>query len=88
MELSAEPGAFSALIGVAVEDQSGRRIGRVFEARAHWDGDGSIVVDELLIGRRGLLRRLRGPGPDAHGIPWQAVMEIAEERILVRSSGA
>lgn len=89
MELSAEPSAFSALIGAAVEDQSGRRIGRVFEARAHWDGDGSIVIDELLIGRRGLLRRLRGPGPGpgAHGIPWQAVMEVAEERIVVRSSG-
>jgi len=87
VELSTEPGAFSALIGAAVEDQSGRRIGRVFEARGHWDGDGSIVIDELLVGRRGLLRRLRGPGPDAHGIPWQAVMEVAEERIVVRSSG-
>lgn len=87
MELSSEPAALSALVGVPVEDQSGRRIGRVFETRAHWDGDGSIVLDELLIGRRGLLRRLRGPGPDAHGIPWQAVMEIAEDRIVVRSSG-
>jgi sporulation protein YlmC with PRC-barrel domain len=83
VELSAEPSAFSQLIGLPVEDRSGRRIGRVFEARAHWDGDGSIVLDELLVGRRALWRRLRGPGPSASGIPWQAVTEVREDRIVV-----
>jgi sporulation protein YlmC with PRC-barrel domain len=83
VELSPEPHAFSELIGLPVEDRSGRRIGRVFEVRAHWEGDGSIVLDELLVGRRALWRRLRGPGPDASGVPWQAVAEVGEARIVV-----
>jgi sporulation protein YlmC with PRC-barrel domain len=84
VELSAEPAAFSALVGLPVRDQSGREIGRVFEVRARWDGDGSIVFEQLLVGRGALLRRLRGPGPDASGIPWEAVMEVAGDRIVVR----
>jgi sporulation protein YlmC with PRC-barrel domain len=83
VELSGETTAFSALIGLPVEDQSGRRIGRVFEVRGRWE-DGSILFEELLVGGRALVRRLRGPGPDASGIPWQAVMEVGEDRIVVR----
>jgi sporulation protein YlmC with PRC-barrel domain len=83
MELNAEPGAFSELIGLPVEDRLGRRIGRVVEVRAHWSGDGAIVLDELLVGRRALWRRLRGPGGQAPGIPWQAVTEVGENRIVV-----
>jgi hypothetical protein len=83
MELSDGPGAFSELIGRRVEDRSGRGLGRVFEARAHWERDGSVVLDELLVGRRGLLRRLRGPRADAHGIPWGSVIELDGERIVV-----
>ena len=83
MELSTEPNAFSQLIGLPVEDGAGRRIGRVFEVRAHWERDGSIVLDQLLVGRRALWRRLRGPGPRASGIPWQAVTEVGEDRIVV-----
>jgi sporulation protein YlmC with PRC-barrel domain len=88
VELSEEPFALSALIGRAVRDQDGRGFGRVYEVRAHWEADGTVVLDELLVGRRALLRRLRGPGPAARGIPWQAVTEMSEDRIVVRSSGA
>jgi hypothetical protein len=56
----------------------------VFEARAHWERDGSIVIDELLVGRRGLWRRLRGPGEDDRGIPWEAVVELGDEHVVVR----
>jgi sporulation protein YlmC with PRC-barrel domain len=83
VELSAEPRAFSDLIGRLVEDRSGRRLGRVLEAHGHWRGDGSIVLDELLVGRHGLWRRLRGPGREDRGIPWQAVVEVAVDRIVV-----
>jgi sporulation protein YlmC with PRC-barrel domain len=83
MELNVEPGAFSELIGLPVEDRSGRRLGRVFEAHGHWERDGSIVLDELLVGRRGLWRRLRGPDREGRGIPWQAVTEVAGDRIVV-----
>lgn len=84
MELSREPAAFSDLVGRPVRDQSGRDLGRVFEARAHWERDGSIVIDELLVGRHGLMRRLRGPGEDDRGIPWEAVVELGDEHIVAR----
>jgi hypothetical protein len=84
VELSEGPGAFSELIGRRVRDPSGRSLGHVFEARAHWEEDGSIVIDELLLGRQGLLRRLREPGPEDHGILWESVIEIGENEIVVR----
>jgi sporulation protein YlmC with PRC-barrel domain len=84
VELSGEPGAFSALIGRRVRGAQGSSLGRVFEVRAHWDGNGRLVIDELLIGHGGLLRRLRGPGPDARGIPWESVVEVADDHLVVR----
>lgn len=86
MELRAAPFGFSALIGLRVYNQAGRPLGRVLEAKAHRDGEGSIVIDELLVGKRALLRRLRGPGPAPHGIPWEAVAEIDGDRIVVSGS--
>ncbi len=83
MELM-EPYAFSDLVGVPVRNQAGQSLGRVFEVRAHMTRNGSIVFDELLVGKHGLLRRLRGPGPDSRGVPWEAVTEIGPDRILVR----
>lgn len=84
MELSRDHAAFSDLAGRPVLDQGGRDLGRVFEARAHWERDGSVVLDELLVGRRGLWRRLRGPGEDDRGIPWEAVVELGDEHVVVR----
>jgi sporulation protein YlmC with PRC-barrel domain len=81
MEL-AQPRAFSELIGRRVVDSSGRSLGRVFEARAHWEQD-ALVIDELLLGRRALLRRLFGPSMRCRGIPWEAVVDVGRERILV-----
>lgn len=84
MELSRGPAAFSDLVGRPVRDQGGRDLGRVYEARAHRERDGSIVLDELLVGRRGLWCRLRGPGEDDRGIPWEAVVELSDEHVVVR----
>jgi sporulation protein YlmC with PRC-barrel domain len=84
VELSREPASFSDLVGRPVCDQRGRDLGRVFEARAHWERDGSIVLDELLVGRHGLWRRLRGPAGADRGIPWEAVVELGDEHIVVR----
>jgi hypothetical protein len=83
VELS-EPQAFSALVGRKVVDQSGRPLGRIFEARAHPDRDGSLVIEELFIGRRALLERLRGPRHEARGVPWDNVVEIGADRVVVR----
>lgn len=82
MELE-RPHAFSELMGRRVVDSSGRSLGHVFEARAHWEQD-ALVLDELLLGRRALLRRLRGPAQQCRGIPWEAVVEVRSDRIVVR----
>jgi sporulation protein YlmC with PRC-barrel domain len=83
VELSREPFALSELIGRPVCDSSGRRLGRTFEVRAHWQ-DGGIVIDELLIGRGALLKRLRGPAAAARGVRWESVIEVGE-LIVVRA---
>jgi sporulation protein YlmC with PRC-barrel domain len=83
VELSEKPGSFSSLVGRRVENSSGRKLGHVYEARAHWERDGSVVIDELMVGRRALRRRLRGPGVDARGIPWESVVELGPDRVVV-----
>jgi sporulation protein YlmC with PRC-barrel domain len=75
------PFALSDLIGKPVCDSSGRRLGRAFELRAHWEED-RIVIDELLLGRGSLLKRLRGPAAAARGVRWENVIEVGE-RIVV-----
>ena len=84
--VTGEGGAVSDLIGRRVRDSGGRSLGRVVEIRAHWEGDGSIVVDELLLGRRGLWRRLRGPVNEDRGIPWASVIELNGDGELVASA--
>jgi sporulation protein YlmC with PRC-barrel domain len=84
MELSPERGSFSDLVGKRVRDHDGRSLGRVFEVRAHWERDGSIVLDEVMTGRRSLWRRLRGPDSDARGIPWASVVEVGADHLVVR----
>jgi sporulation protein YlmC with PRC-barrel domain len=83
VELNPDRFALSDLIGKPVYDSSGRRLGRAFELRAHWEGD-HIVIDEILVGRGSLLKRLRGPGASARGIRWENVVETGEQ-IVVRA---
>lgn len=83
MELS-EPRALSELLGRKVVDQSGRRVGRVYEAKGRWEPDGTVVIDELILGRSGLRRRLRGPGgPVSDSVPWASVVDLAGERVVI-----
>jgi hypothetical protein len=88
VELNQGPDAVSQLIDRRVEDGSGRLLGRVFEARGHWERDGTIVLDELMVGRSGLWQRLRGPGAEARGIAWEDIAKIGHDRIVVRSHGS
>lgn len=83
MELSEAPFALSDLIGRPVCDSSGRRLGRAFELRAHWEDGDRIVIDEILVGRGSLLKRLRGPSVKARSVRWESVIEVGE-RIVVR----
>jgi sporulation protein YlmC with PRC-barrel domain len=77
-----EPLALSALIGTPVWDRGGRRLGRVYEICAKQDR-GGFHVEGFLVGRHGLRLRLRGPGPDAASIPWEAIVELGADRIVV-----
>lgn len=81
MELSGEPFALSDVIGRPVCDRSGKRIGRAYELRAHWE-DGTVVVDEVLVGRGALLKRLRGPAASAKGVRWESVVEVGEQIVV------
>jgi sporulation protein YlmC with PRC-barrel domain len=68
-----------------VVDQSGRRVGRVYEAKGHWERDGTVVIDELILSSGGLRRRLRGPGgPEKHSVPWESVVDLRDEQVVVR----
>lgn len=81
MELSREPFALSDLVGKPVSDASGRRLGRAFEVRAHWEGD-RVVLDEILVGSGSLLKRMRGPEAAAQGVRWEDVIEVGESIVV------
>jgi sporulation protein YlmC with PRC-barrel domain len=83
VELSREPFALSSLIGRPVRDSAGRRLGHAFEVRAHWEGD-VVAIDEILVGRGALMKRLRGPSAKARAVRWESVVEVGEQ-IIVRT---
>jgi sporulation protein YlmC with PRC-barrel domain len=83
VELSDAPFALSDLIGKPVYDGSDRRLGRVFEVRAHWEDGERIVIDEILVGPGALLKRLRGPDAGARDVHWESVIDVGE-RIVIR----
>lgn len=84
MELR-NPGALSELLGRKVVDQSGRRLGRVYEAKGRWERDGTVVIEELILSSGGMRRRLRGPGGgETHSVPWEAVIDLPDEQVVVR----
>ncbi|HVD41107.1 MAG TPA: divalent metal cation transporter [Solirubrobacterales bacterium] len=85
-EAAVELKSLSELLGRRVVDRSGRRLGRVYEAKAHWERDGTVVIDELILDRGGLRRRLRGPGgPEEQSFPWEAVVELTADAVVVRT---
>jgi hypothetical protein len=88
VELNDAPTGVAHLIGARVYDQGGDRLGRVHELRGHREDDGTVVVDELLLGGRALWKRLRGPGAAARAIPVAAVIRFDGERIVVAAGSS
>jgi sporulation protein YlmC with PRC-barrel domain len=82
----------SALLGSPVKTTAGKRLGRVWDVRARFDGD-HLVLTGLVVGRVGLLERL---GFGAAGsserlrttdaIPWSDVVEAKDGRVIVRAA--
>jgi sporulation protein YlmC with PRC-barrel domain len=79
----------SDLVGCIVQDESGRRLGRVHDLRAEADERGWCLV-ALVTGRLGLLTRLVGTGesPLIGGdlVPWERVVGLDDGLITVRNT--
>jgi len=77
---------FSSIVGRVVETESGRRLGRCHDMRAVL-GQGIPRVEELIVGRGGLLEHFGIGTPKAHSpnaVPWEAVLRIEGDRVVVR----
>jgi sporulation protein YlmC with PRC-barrel domain len=75
---------YSSFLGRVVETESGRRFGRCHDLRAVV-GQKSATVEGLVVGRRGLLEHFGiVPMRLRDAIPWEAVVKIEEDRIVVR----
>jgi len=77
------------LLDVVSED--GRRLGRLFDLRAHGrptpaHGAKEARVDELIYGSLGLLERLGIRTAKGCALPWSDVVRIDASTITVRSS--
>jgi sporulation protein YlmC with PRC-barrel domain len=81
----------SDLIGCRVCTESGAKLGRVHDLRAHAAGGGWVLMG-LVVGRRGILERFGGgddePVRAGNVIPWQAVVRLADGLVTVRDEMA
>lgn len=77
----------SDLIGSVVRTQSGDKLGRVHDLRAHADGEGWLLVG-LVVGRSGMIARLGNGGGTAvrrgRVVPWQAIVSLDDGLVTVR----
>jgi sporulation protein YlmC with PRC-barrel domain len=78
----------SDLIGSVVRTESGERLGRVHDLRAHAEGEQWHLVG-LVVGPRGLVARF-GEGEDGAPVragrivPWEAITSLEDGSITVR----
>jgi sporulation protein YlmC with PRC-barrel domain len=77
---------FSSFLGRAVETESGRKLGACRDLRASL-GSGRPEVEAVVVGPRGRLEHLGILRPSARppkAVPWEAVVRIEGDRIVVR----
>ena len=75
---------FSSLVTRTVATESGRRLGRSHDFRAEARG-ARLVVTGIYIGTGGLFERLGiDRGPRRRLVPWDAVVRLEGDRIVVR----
>ena len=72
---------------IRVVNEKGETLGHVFDMRTRYDpdepGQGALVTD-LIFGTRGFLRTIGLHGARGKSIPWQKVLAVHEDRIVVR----
>ena len=84
----------SDLIGAVARTESGERLGRVHDLRAHSSGDGGWLLMGLVTGPNGLLARFQGGDEEeavragGNVIPWEAVVRLEEGIVIVRDEVA
>jgi sporulation protein YlmC with PRC-barrel domain len=83
----------SDLIGAVVRSESGERLGRVHDLRAHSTSDGGWLLMGVVTGPRGLLARFEGAEDDeavraGNVIPWEAIVRFDEGIVIVRDEVA
>ncbi len=77
---------FSSFLGRMVETESGRKFGACRDLRASL-GSGRPEVQAIVVGRLGWLEHLGIIRPSARppdAVPWEAVVRIEGDRIVVR----
>jgi sporulation protein YlmC with PRC-barrel domain len=78
----------SDLIGAVARTESGERLGRVHDLRAHSSSDGGWLLMGLVTGRKGVFARFAGsvdePIRAGNVIPWEAVVRLEEGAVIVR----
>lgn len=79
----------SDLIGCLVCTESGEKLGRVHDLRAHRDASGGYLLMGLVVGRGGIFERLatgadEDPVTTGDIVAWPAVTKLEEGRITVR----
>jgi sporulation protein YlmC with PRC-barrel domain len=82
----------SALIGLSVQTESGRKLGRVFDLRGELTPR-TLKVTGLVVGRLGLLERLGLGAPTSAArlrtrdvIPWKDVIRADRRGVVVRDA--
>ena len=76
----------SDLFGAVVRTESGDKLGRVHDLRAHFAGGGWSLVG-LVVGGGGLRERLVAGGGSTRGgdvVAWEAITRIDDGLIVVR----
>ena len=77
---------FSSFLGRTVLTESGREFGKCHDLRASL-GRGRPSVDAIVVGRRGWFEHLGIKRPAVarkNAVPWEAVVRIEGDRIVVR----
>lgn len=77
---------FSSFLGRMVLTESGREFGKCHDLRASL-GSGRPSVEAIVVGRRGWFEHLGIKRPAVapkHAVPWEAVVRIEGDRIIVR----